>query len=152
MNGTRWSVPLLLATGCFGAPTVVDPIDGEFWEHWVDSNFEGMAGAGDSDEDGDGLLRSEEEEYGSDPQNADTDGDGFSDGAEVDGFTDPTDADDHPYQGGWAIGACRHDIVGTGHAPGDIAENFEHPDQFGDTVRVHDFCDKAVMLVGAAFW
>jgi len=152
MNGTRWSAALLLATACSGSPGDVEPIDGDFWGHWIDSNFEGVGGAGDSDEDGDGLLRSEEEAIGSDPSNADTDGDGYDDGVEVEGFTDPTDPDDRPYAGGWAIGGCRDDISGTGDRPGDIATNFALSDHFGDTVRLHDFCDRAVLLVGAAFW
>lgn len=151
MRGTGWSIPLLLLAACSGSPTAIEPGEGDFWDQWIDAQFSGSA-AGDTDEDGDGLLRSEEEAIGSDPTVADTDGDGHDDGAEVEGYTDPTDASDHPYTGGWAMGSCRHDISGTGTRVGDIAENFALTDQFGDTVRVHDFCDRAVLLVGAAFW
>ena len=38
----------------------------------------------DNDKDEDGLLKSEEEALGTDPDNADTDGDGINDGDEED--------------------------------------------------------------------
>jgi peroxiredoxin len=104
------------------------------------------------DEDGDGLMSEEEDEYGTDPQKADSDGDEYSDGEEVVGNTDPNDRKDHPYEGGWAIDSCRHDIDGTGTAVGEIANNFELEDQFGDTVRLHDFCGKAILLTIGAEW
>ena len=105
-----------------------------------------------TDQDGDGFSDAEEEEMGTDPTSQDTDGDGFLDGAEVQSFTDPTDATDHPYEGGWPIDSCRHTIESTGNATGQITPNFELMNQDGETVRLHDFCGKAVLLVGAAFW
>ncbi|MEN0061126.1 MAG: hypothetical protein AAGA48_03195 [Myxococcota bacterium] len=154
---TRWGVAaLLLTSGCFfggGGNAVGEPIDGDFWDQFIEDNvLSGPGGAADTDEDGDGLLRSEEEAFGSDPAVADTDGDGFNDGEEVAGNTDPTNADDRPYLGGWAIGDCRNDLTGTGSTVGSVAFDFELRDQFGDTLRLHDFCDRAVMLVAAAFW
>ena len=110
-------------------------------------------GGGGLDSDGDGLSDAEEEDLGTDPDNPDTDGDGYDDGEEVDANTDPNNAGDHPYQGGWPIGDCRHSITPTGNnRPGDIAQQFALLDQYGDTVRLHDFCDKEVVLIGAAFW
>ena len=91
-------------------------------------------------------------ELGTDPDKPDTDADGWTDLEEVEGNTDPLLADDHPYTGGWAIGACRNDVESTGHDVGDIADDFELVDQFGDTLRLHDFCDRQVLLVSAAFW
>ncbi len=123
--------------------------DGGFWD-----NF-GAAGAGESgsvDSDGDGLTDAEEEELGSDPDNPDSDDDGWTDLEEVEGNTDPTDKSDHPYTGGWAIGDCRNDLDGEGYGVGDIVENVTATDQFGDTLKLHDFCDKEVFLVHAAFW
>jgi peroxiredoxin len=38
------------------------------------------------------------------------------------------------------------------YEPGDIAINFELPDQDGNLVKLHDFCGQAVLLVSAAFW
>ncbi len=107
---------------------------------------------GSSDDDDDGLTRSEEEELGTDPSEADSDDDGTDDGDEVKANTDPTDEDDFPYEGGWAKGDCRDDIKGEGFAEGDVAENFTMVDQFGQEVSLHDFCDRTVYLVFAAFW
>ena len=47
----------------------------------------------DSDKDEDGLLKSEEEDLGTDPNKSDTDGDGINDGDEVKQGTDPKKAD-----------------------------------------------------------
>jgi peroxiredoxin len=107
---------------------------------------------GPRDRDGDGLSNAEENALGSDPGNPDTDGDGYQDGEEVESYTDPTDASDHPYQGGWPIAACRGDVAVSGDQPGQNTRNFELIDQYGDTLRLHDFCDKVVILVGSATW
>lgn len=105
----------------------------------------------DVDGDGDGLLDSEEMEYGTDPGKVDSDDDGFQDGEEVDGNTNPADAADKPYQNGWTIDACRHDLESTGSEVGDVMENYEFGDQFGETVHVHDFCNQVVRITGAGF-
>lgn len=107
---------------------------------------------GSDDDDGDGLTNAEEAALGTDPALADTDGDGWDDGDELGGNTDPTAAADHPYTGGWAIGACRHDLVPSGTDVGDVAPDFALTDQFGETLHLHDFCDREVLLVSAAFW
>ncbi len=52
-----------------------------------------LAACGDQDSDGDGLLDSEEEELGTDPENADSDGDGMKDGWEVNIGLDPNNSD-----------------------------------------------------------
>jgi len=82
----------------------------------------------------------------------DTDGDGWSDAEEADQFTDPMNPMDHPYTGGWDIDGCRDAIVPTGDDVGDVAENFALPDQYGDEVKLHDFCDRTVLLVSTAAW
>ena len=105
----------------------------------------------DVDGDGDGLLDSEEVGYGTDPAVVDSDGDGYGDGDEVAQYTDPTDAADKPYQAGWKIDACRNDIQASGTAVGDVAENYAWGDQFGETVKLHDFCGQVVLVVGAGF-
>lgn len=107
----------------------------------------------DVDADGDGLLDSEELDWGTDPGATDSDGDGFTDGDEVAQNTDPADEADKPYQAGWPIDACRYDYedAETGTSEGDIAANFALPDQFGETVRLHDFCGQVVLVMGAGF-
>ncbi len=106
----------------------------------------------DSDEDG--LMDADEVGAGTDPSLADSDDDGHNDGAEVEQGTDPLDVDDHPYKGGWKIdGACRDmEPESTGNEVGDIAANFELTDQYGDTVRLYDFCNRAIVLISGAFW
>lgn len=104
------------------------------------------------DVDGDGLMGDEEAEYGTNPDKADTDGDSYDDGTEVAGNTDPTNRGDHPYEGGWPIDACRWDVEGTGVGVGEIAPDFELQDQFDETVRLHDFCGKVVLLTIGAEW
>ncbi len=105
-----------------------------------------------ADTDNDGLDDDEELGLGTDPTDDDDDGDGWLDGEEVAGHTSPLDASDHPYTGGWEIAACRDTIVTTGAAVGDIAPDFGLIDQNGDTVRLHSFCDRAVLLDFTEFW
>ena len=104
------------------------------------------------DSDQDGLTDAEEVGLGTDPDNADSDDDGFTDGDEVAQGADPLAEEDHPYTGGYGSDACRDGIESTGHSEGDIAEDFELMDQYGETVRLHDFCGRAVLLVSGAFW
>ena len=82
----------------------------------------------------------------------DQDGDGYLDTQETAAFTDPRNPADHPYERGWPMDACRHTIEGTGNNLGDIAMDFRLPDRDGDTVRLHDFCGKVILLVSSAFW
>ena len=105
----------------------------------------------DVDSDDDGLSDSEEDDLGTDADEPDSDGDGYDDGEEVDAHTDPSDGSDAPYQAGWTIDACRDDITATGTDEGDVIENFEFPNQYGETVRLHDFCNQVVLVVGAGF-
>lgn len=106
----------------------------------------------DVDPDQDGLSDADEAMLGSDPAVPDSDGDGYLDGDEVHQNTNPADANDHPYTGGWPIDACRSDLQETGTAVGDVAANFAWPDQFGDTVRLWDFCNRVVWVVFGAPW
>ena len=105
-----------------------------------------------TDSDEDGLTDSEEEDAGTNPDKADSDGDGFDDPDELKANTDPNDDGDKPYQGGWPIGACRKDIDGQGYSEGDVSTNFMMPDQFGEEVELHAFCENVVYMVFAAVW
>ena len=106
------------------------------------------------DGDQDGLLSDEEEALGTDPSNPDSDDDGFADGDEVANFTDPLNPAEHPYTGGWPMDACRADMdsAGTGTAVGDVAPTFALTDQYGEEVRLHDFCGQAVIVESSAIW
>lgn len=106
----------------------------------------------DSDEDG--LSDAGEIDEGTDPTSDDSDGDTWSDGEEFEQGTDPLSELDHPYTGGWKIDKeCRNMAPDTtGANEGDIAANFTLVDQYGDNVRLYDFCNHAVLLISAAFW
>jgi hypothetical protein len=54
--------------------------------------------------------------------------------------------------GGWSTGGCAEDIAGNGNKAGKVAYDFTQNDQFGQTLRLYDFCHQAVLLVGAAYW
>ena len=56
------------------------------------------------------------------------------------------------YLGGWVKASCADHIEGTGNKAGEIAHDFVQMDQNGEMLRLYDFCDRAVLLVGAAFW
>ncbi len=144
MSATRAClVALLFTAGCEEAELEIPGLD--------DATSFGKPGTLDSD--GDGLLDSEEAELGTDPQSDDTDLDGWLDGEEVERNTNPADGTDAPYTGGWPIGDCRYDIqADSSLSEGGIAPNFEAPDMYGDTVRLHDFCHMAVLVVTGAEW
>lgn len=57
-----------------------------------------------------------------------------------------------PYQGGWDIGDCQNDIPAPTNDPGGTIEDLTFTDQYGDVVRLYDFCHKAILLVEGAFW
>ena len=102
------------------------------------------------DTDEDGLL--DESVYGSDPSNPDSDGDGWLDGFEVSQERDPMDPDSHPYTGGWLIDAdCNDEILGTGADIGDLAQDFVLRDQFDEEFRLHDFCNRSILLELSGF-
>jgi hypothetical protein len=103
------------------------------------------------DSDGDGLSDSEEEALGTDPQSEDSDGDTYSDAVEDNSYTDPLDPADHPYAGGWPIDACRNDIVGEGVTEGQVLQDFVLLDQYGENLKLHDFCNHVVLIEHAGF-
>lgn len=129
-----------------------DANDDEDPQDPVDPPTEPATPPATTDSDGDGLSDTEEAGLGTDPNLVDTDGDGYDDLEELDQNTDPLAAVDHPYAGGWAIGDCHASVVSTGNNPGQIAQDFALTDQHGDTVHLHDFCDRAVLLVSSASW
>jgi len=95
-----------------------------------------------------------------DESGQDTDGDGIeqADGNDTgDGESDDTGEDtdtgkESHYLGGWPVDACNDSISATGNEVGDIVQDWTRMDQYGDDLRLHDFCGHAVLLVGSAFW
>lgn len=103
------------------------------------------------DSDRDGLLDDEEAAFGTDPAHPDSDTDGWLDGDEIASYTNPLDPDDHPYTGGWPIGACRDSLDGTGWNVGFTVQNTANEDQNGDLVKLHDFCEVPYLLTYYAY-
>ena len=150
----------LVSLGCLGVFSREGRTDAECGDG-VDNDEDGLIDCLDDDcatidicdpfqldADDDGLSDGDEDLLGSDPEDPDSDGDGWLDGDEADEHCDPTDAADHPYTGGWPIGACRYDHQGGsgGWGVGDIVVNVALEDQFGDTVALHDFCEVPYLL------
>lgn len=108
-----------------------------------DSDDDDSAGSGEDPMPDDDADPSD----GPPPSGSDTDGDpdptddGSSSGGEPE--VDPPDS---PYAGGWDIGECQQTISGT-----SVASDFTASDQFGDDVRLYDFCHKAVLVVVGSF-
>ncbi|MFT7520847.1 MAG: hypothetical protein ACI9MC_002998 [Kiritimatiellia bacterium] len=129
MRNLALSLSLLLMTGCL---TEVDiPLD----------------------LDADGLLSSEEEELGTNPENPDSDGDGHLDGDEIDGGFDPLDEYSHPYMGGWPTDAgCRDGHQPAGNDAGDLTAEFHGITQHDEVFNSLDFCGKVILLEVGAFW
>ncbi len=146
-----------LLLGCAGLATDDTASSGsggttDIFDDGGDDDTEAQEDEGKLDDDGDGLTADEEEALGTDPDEADSDGDGVGDGEEVEQSTDPLDESDLPYAGGWAKGACRNDVKAEGWGEGDVSRNFTMVNQFDEDVSLHDFCDRTLYLVFAAFW
>lgn len=114
-------------------------------------------GGGDTDADGDGLLGSEEQSLGTDPNLADTDGDGFDDGEEVAAQVDPLNYGSWPQDTGvWpdrsAQASADGVTGGSSLSTGQIAPNLQLVDQYGNAVRLHQFYGYVVVISLGAVW
>ena len=101
----------------------------------------------------------------------DIDQDGFSDEEEEAAGTNPQDPYSRPYeQGGYDIGYCSEgveasngpsqqgsfregdmEITWSHYQEGDIVENFQLKDQYGQAADLYSFCGNHIMLVVASF-
>lgn len=138
-------------------------------EEDTDEGPKGMDPAGD--EDGDGLQNGDEEELGTDPNNADSDDDGFGDADEVLEGTNPNYEYSHSYTGEYNVGWCDTPPEPTGPTlegeyvdeagnslatwalqNGDVPDNFTMLDQHGEMVDLYSFCGTQIMVVVSAGW
>jgi len=56
------------------------------------------------------------------------------------------------YAGGYPTNRCATTPSPTGTDVGDISPDWELTDQYGDSVRLSDFCGSLVLLESSAFW
>lgn len=105
-----------------------------------------------ADDDDDGGA--EVDDGGSDPPSDDGASASADDGGEASssGAAETGAPMDSPYEGGWDIGACQNDIGAANNQVGGILEDFTFTDQFGEQVRLYDFCHKAILIAEGAFW
>lgn len=146
VTGTLWVASACSDTrGPPAQPWVIPLPDGD------DGN--GDDGNGDDEEDS-GVGASSNVDDGSDDAPAshtaitqDSQGDDGSDGGV--GSSEAGDAPPQsPYMGDWDIGDCQDDIT-----PGaDVLADISLSDQFGESVRLYDFCHKAILLTDGSFW
>ena len=104
-------------------------------------------------------------------EDQDRDQDGYSNSAEETAGTNPDYAYSHPYeQGGYNVGYCADGVEASsgpsqqntlsGEGPaltwshyqnGDVVENIQLTDQYGQPVDLYSFCGNHIMLVVASF-
>lgn len=138
---------LLCAVAC-GPPER----DDSGYEPWGGIDQDGDGGetsptAGDAGSDGNGDAGGDAS--GDGPEDGGSSGD---DGEPGDGSSGEPEPPGSPYSGGWDIGDCQDQIVPTGVGVGQVVPDFTLVDQFGDPVRLYDFCHEAVYIVAGAFW
>lgn len=131
----------VLVSLCLGAALLASGCDAD--EASV-GNGEGIGDAGDGvGTSGDG-----------DTEAGDGDGDGDTGESTAPGNTCDVPS---PYMGGWDIGCCQDEVGSTSWAPGGVGQGTVLPDwtftdQYGDAVRVRDFCHEAIYFEYSAMW
>jgi thiol-disulfide isomerase/thioredoxin len=150
MNVARLLVPLALFAFLLACPTSNVDTDGD---GLLDTEEEELGTDPElADSDGDGLDDGEEvNDYDTDPLEIDSDEDGYPDGAEVDNGSDPADGDDWIYEGGWPYNADKDDIDGADLddvvTVDDVVGRLIGEDQFGDEVDLYDFAGHGIPII-----
>lgn len=145
--------PRILTSLCLGAALLCSGCE------------EGGANSSTGTGPGEGIGSLGDGESGMDAGDADADagdGDGDPTGDPGDGDGDPTGDPPgcdgtSPYMGGWDIGCCQDEIVPNGWSPGGVHVGTIMPDwtltdQFGEAVRLWDFCHDAIWFEYVALW
>ena len=95
---------------------------------------------------------------GSSGQNPDETNDGGTDGNNNENTnrepaSEPSMEPEIPsYIGGYNVNPCTTNVQPSGYGIGQVAGDFQLVDQYGETLRLSDFCGNTVVLVAAAFW
>ena len=77
-------------------------------------------------------------------------------GAPTDPFGNPGEEtedipEESPYTGGWPYDSCRDNLESTGMAEGDVILDVTLLDQYGEDIRLHDFCNHTILIEHAGF-
>jgi hypothetical protein len=157
MASSRIHVPIASLGVALAITACADPTGrpyGQAWQPAGGDSQDDASGTVPDDDDGEwpeptqGQLPNDDTANatnpGPDPGGGGSDTDDATTGAPQDTGLPPQS----PYVGGWDIGTCQDDIV----AGGDVVADFQLLDSHGDTVRLYDFCHKAVFLTDGAFW
>ncbi len=109
----------------------------------------------DSEEDSEGNIQENQNDNTngstSEPDSGSNNSDN-SDNSESE-YQEPSSEPELPiYSGGYNVNLCSPEVQSTGYAVGQVAGDFELIDQYGENLRLSDFCGNAVLLVAAAFW
>ncbi len=56
------------------------------------------------------------------------------------------------YIGGYNVNPCWPSVQTTGYGVGQVSGDFSLMDQYGETLKLSDFCGNAVLIISAAFW
>ncbi|WP_146659320.1 TlpA family protein disulfide reductase [Enhygromyxa salina] len=158
---TRFSVSLgvvLVGAGCVAEDDGANPF-GDGVDTYITYGTDSGDGDGDPSGDGDADTDPTGDGDPSTTDNGDGDsgpGDGDGEPTTGDGDGDPCNGDS-PYMGGWDIGCCQNQVAPGGWQPGQIGPGTVVPDwtfndQFGDAVRLYDFCHEAIYFEYVALW
>lgn len=143
--------PRILTSLCFGAALLGSGCDdGDAMSSSFGSGI--LTDAGESDGETGAMEGNEAEAGDGDPGDGDPGGDGDPTG-------DPPECDGtSPYMGGWDIGCCQDEVdpqngwqPGGVHA-GTIMPDWTLTDQFGEALRLYDFCHEAIWFEYVALW
>jgi hypothetical protein len=119
--------------------------------------------AGDVDAGTSSSMMDGDADADADAGDADADADaGDADAGDGDGDGDPTGEPEcdgtSPYMGGWDIGCCQDDVAPqNGWSPGGVHVGTIMPDwtltdQFGEALRMYDFCHETIWFEYVALW
>lgn len=156
-------VGLAAVTTMTGCAREFEPAQPWFIPGGNDDDGGEVSSAGDDDDGGNassGAVSAGDDEDadaddGASSPPADDDGDASADGggdSSESGAGETGAPMDSPYEGGWDVGACQDDIGPATNQVGGVLEDLVFTDQFGEQVRLYDFCHKAILIAEGAFW
>ena len=114
----------------------------------------------DNSDSGDNSGEETQENQDNNPNDSTSESDSNGNNSDNPDNSDNTNGEQEPssepelptYSGGYNVNLCSPEAQVTGYAVGQVAGDFELIDQYGENLRLSDFCGNTVLLVAAAFW